>query len=84
MPRHGGPPALPQHQMPGFVRSALTSKNLLDAYRARPQYQQTEYLAWINSAKLGDGKRARLTQMLDELSAGNVFKGEPWSPPPKP
>jgi hypothetical protein len=82
MPRHGGPPALPQQQMPGFVRSALTSKNLLDAYRARPQYQQTEYLAWINSAKLGDAKRARLTQMVEELTAGNVFKGEPWTPPP--
>jgi hypothetical protein len=68
--------------MPGFVRSALTSKNLLDAYRARPQYQQTEYLAWINSAKLGDAKRQRLTQMIEELGAGNVFKGEPWTPAP--
>jgi len=67
--------------MPGFVRSALTSKNLIEAYRARPQYQQTEYLAWINSAKLGDGKRARLTQMIDELTKGGVFKGEPWTPP---
>jgi hypothetical protein len=81
MPRRG-PPGLPQQQMPGFVRSALNTRKLFDAYTARPQYQQTEYLSWINSAKLNDAKRARLTQMLDELAAGNAFKGEPWSPPP--
>lgn len=79
--RHGGPPGLPQQQMPGFVKSALSSKSLLEAYRARPQYQQTEYLAWINGAKLSDAKRTRLNQMLDELAKGDVFKGEPWTPP---
>jgi uncharacterized protein YdeI (YjbR/CyaY-like superfamily) len=79
--RSGGPPSLPQQQMPGFVKSALASKNLTDAYQARPKYQQTEYLAWINSAKLQDAKKARLNQMLEELAKGGVFKGEPWTPP---
>lgn len=79
--RRGGPPGLPTQQMPGFVRSALTARALMDAYRARPQYQQQDYLAWINGAKLNEAKRARLTQMLDELAKGDVYQGQPWSPP---
>ena len=67
--------------MPGFVRSALTSRGLLAAYEARPRYQQDEYMVWIHDAKLNDGKRKRLTAMLDELAAGNVFQGKPWTPP---
>lgn len=76
-----GGPGLPPPQMQGFVRAAMTSRNLTEAFRARPKYQQDEYLTWINSAKLNDQKRARLTQMLDELEKGGVFKGEPWTPP---
>jgi hypothetical protein len=71
---------VPAPSMPGFVRSALTSRALLDAYEARPKYQQTEYLSWIHAAKLNDEKRKRLTQMLDELAAGNGFQGKPWAP----
>ena len=79
--RSGGPPSLPQQQMPGFVKSALTTRKLMDAYLARPEYQRTDYMTWINAAKLGDTKRARLTQMLDELEKGSVYMGEAWSPP---
>jgi Bacteriocin-protection, YdeI or OmpD-Associated len=81
--RHVGS-TVPAPQMPGFVRSALASKNLMEAYRARPKYQQTEYLTWINTAPLNDSKRARLTQMLEELTKGDAFQGKPWAPPPKP
>jgi len=68
--------------MPGFVRSALVARELLDAYETRPEYQKTEYLKWIEKAPLMTGKRKRLDQMLDELDKGKVYMGKPWSPPP--
>jgi len=68
--------------MPGFVKAALSARKLRDAYEARPEYQRTEYLNWIDKAPLMAGKRKRLDQMLDELDKGNVYMGEPWSPPP--
>jgi hypothetical protein len=68
--------------MPGMVRRALDARKLMDAYRARPDYQQNDYLGWINKAKLDDTKRKRLDQMLDELEKGNVYMGMAWSPPP--
>lgn len=79
MPKSYGPPVPP---MPGFVRSALSARKLSDAFLARPKYQQDGYLVWIHEAKLNDQKRKRMAQMLDELEQGNVFKAEPWTPPP--
>ena len=75
--------AMSKQPMPGFVRKALEKRNLVDAYRARPAYQQNDYLFWIAQAKLEPQKQQRLAQMLDELEKGNVFKGAPWEPPPK-
>ena len=72
---------VPAPAMPGFVKSALASRSLTEAYQARPKYQQTEYLTWIHAGKLNDEKRRRLTQMLDELAAGDAFQGKPWTPP---
>lgn len=80
MSKHIGS-TVPAPSMPGFVRSALNARALMDAYQARPKYQQTEYLTWLHAAKLNDDKRKRLAQMLDELAAGNVFQGKPWTPP---
>ena len=68
--------------MPGMVKNALAARNLVDAFRSRPEYQQLDYMDWIEKAKLNDAKRTRLNQMLDELEKGNVYMGEPWSPPP--
>ena len=79
--RHVGS-TVPAPAMPGFVKSALESRKQMDAYRARPKYQQTEYLTWIHAAKLNDEKRKRLTLMLDELAAGSGFQGAAWTPPP--
>jgi hypothetical protein len=70
-----------QHAMPGFVRKALDKRNLTDAYRARPSYQQNAYLQWIADGKIQALMEKRLDQMLDELTKGNVFKGEPYAPP---
>jgi len=74
-----GPPAPP---MPGFVRSALAARKLTDAFEARPDYQQKDYLVWIHAAKVNDAKRKRLAQMLDELESGKLFMAAPWTPPP--
>ena len=70
--------------MPGNVRTALEKRKLMDAYMARPEYQKGDYLKWIALAAGPTAKQKRLDQMLDELEKGDVFKGEPWTPPQKP
>jgi len=71
------------HAMPGFVRKALEKQQLVEAFRARPAYQQNDYLGWIAQAKIQVAMQKRLDQMLDELTKGDVYMGAPWSPPPK-
>jgi uncharacterized protein YdeI (YjbR/CyaY-like superfamily) len=66
--------------MPGFVRAALEEENLLEAYRARPPYQQNDYLGWINQAKREETKMKRLNQMLDELKHGNIYMKMEYRP----
>lgn len=36
-------------QMPAFVETALNQRKLMSDYKARPPYQQNDYLSWINS-----------------------------------
>lgn len=59
--------------MPGFVEKALREANLFADYRARPEYQQNDYLGWINRAKRKETKSKRLQQMLEELEKGGVY-----------
>jgi len=80
MNRAGHPNQTPQ-PMPGNVRGALAKRTLMDAFRARPDYQQNDYLKWIASANGPLAKQQRLDQMLGELEGGALFKGEPWTPP---
>lgn len=68
------------HPMPEFVRVALEASGLMDAYHARPRYQQNDYLGWISSGKLEATQQKRLAQMLEELSRGGVYMRMPWSP----
>ena len=63
----------PRHPMPEFVKQALEERGLWDAYRARPAYQQNDYIGWINRAKRQATKEKRLRQMLDELEQGGVY-----------
>ncbi len=63
----------PRHPMPDFVREALEQRGLLQAYRARPAYQQNDYVGWINRAKRQATKEKRLRQMLEELEMGGVY-----------
>ena len=58
----------PINRMPDFVEGALNDHGLVDAYRARPAYQQNDYIGWINRAK-------RPEQMLEELRIGGVYMG---------
>ena len=59
--------------MPEFIRTALIEKNLLEAYRNRPAYQQSDYIGWITRAKRDETKEKRLAQMLDELANGDRY-----------
>ena len=69
-----------RHEMPEFVLSALESHSLIGAYRERPEYQQNDYIAWINRAKREATKQKRLDQMLDELRRGGVYMRMEYRP----
>jgi uncharacterized protein YdeI (YjbR/CyaY-like superfamily) len=61
------------YTMPEFFESALTRRGLLDAYRARPDYQQNDYIGWITRAKREETREKRLNQMLAELAGGDKY-----------
>lgn len=63
----------PKQAMPGFVKTALLRRGLMDAYKKRPAYQQNDYLSWIEQGKLRETKQKRLDQMLDELEKGGKY-----------
>jgi uncharacterized protein YdeI (YjbR/CyaY-like superfamily) len=62
-----------QYPMPTYVETALQENGLLEAYRARPPYQQNDYVGWITRAKKDETRERRLKQMLDELKRGDVY-----------
>lgn len=68
----------PIQPMPDWVREALEGREVMDAYRRRPPYQQNDYLAWITRAKRPETRLKRLEQMLDELYQGNVYMKMRW------
>jgi uncharacterized protein YdeI (YjbR/CyaY-like superfamily) len=70
----------PINQMPDFVRTALGKKNLMNVYRARPPYQQNDYIGWITRAKLPATQQRRLDQMLEELKHGGVYMKMAYHP----
>jgi uncharacterized protein YdeI (YjbR/CyaY-like superfamily) len=63
----------PRQSMPDDVRQALERRGVMDDYRARPSYQQNDYLGWIAAAKHEETRQKRLQQMLDELKQGGVY-----------
>ena len=50
----------------------------MEAYRARPPYQQNDYISWITRAKRPETQEKRLNQMLDELEKGDVYMKMNW------
>lgn len=75
-------PPRPRYPMPDFVRDALNKSGLMDAYHARPSYQQNDYLGWITRAKLESTKQKRLKQMLDELKGETLYMNMLWKKNP--
>ena len=70
----------PIEVMPTAVEDALIDRGLMRAYRARPDYQQNDYLGWINRARRPETKERRLQQMLSELEQGDVYMKMDWPP----
>lgn len=70
----------PIEPMPAEVEQALAERGLMPAYRARPDYQQNDYLGWINRARRVETKQRRLQQMLAELEQGDVYMKMDWPP----
>lgn len=73
-------PPRPRYPMPDSIHNALNLRGLMDAYLARPDYQQNDYIGWITRAKLEATKQKRLNQMLDELKHGGVYMKMKWNP----
>jgi uncharacterized protein YdeI (YjbR/CyaY-like superfamily) len=71
-------PPRPRYPMPNFIRDALNEHRLMDAYQARPAYQQNDYIGWITRAKLEKTRQKRLDQMLEELKGGNLYMNMNW------
>ena len=67
-------------KMPDYIHNALTEHKVMDAYRARPDYQQNDYISWITRAKRDETRKKRLTQMLDELRGGKLYMNMKWHP----
>jgi uncharacterized protein YdeI (YjbR/CyaY-like superfamily) len=63
----------PKQPMPAHIERALSERGLTRAYRARPAYQQNDYLGWIARAVRDSTKDKRLEPMLDELERGDVY-----------
>ncbi len=60
--------------MPDSIRLRLTQRSLMDAYRARPAYQQNDYIGWITRARREATREKRLAQILEELKSGKLCK----------
>lgn len=73
-------PVRPRYPMPDFIREALNESGLMEAYHARPPYQQNDYIGWITRAKLEKTRIKRLDQLLDELKSGNLYMKIKWNP----
>ena len=71
-------PPRPRYPMPEYVREALEARGMMEAYRARPPYQQNDYIGWITRAKRPETQEKRLNQMLDELEKGDVYMKMDW------
>ena len=71
-------PPRPRYPMPDYIRETLESRGLIDSYRARPPYQQNDYIGWITRASREETRQKRLNQMLDELEKGDVYMKMVW------
>ena len=77
-----------RYKMPDYIHQALTERALMDAYHARSDYQQNDYIGWITRAKREATKEKRLAHtcpgcrcrgMLDELERNDVYMNMSWT-----
>jgi len=68
----------PIYPMPDDIAAALDAHGVMAAYRARPTYQQNDYVGWIDRAKRPETRQKRLQQMLDELAGGTTYMKMAW------
>jgi uncharacterized protein YdeI (YjbR/CyaY-like superfamily) len=73
----------PTYSMPADVRSALSNGGVAAAYKARPRYQQNDYIGWIARSKLPATRDKRIRQMVAELKKGGVYMGMEHGPSAK-
>jgi uncharacterized protein YdeI (YjbR/CyaY-like superfamily) len=66
--------------MPDDIAAALRAHRLDAAYRARPAYQQNDYVGWISGARRAETRSRRLAQMIAELAEGGVYMNMPHGP----
>ncbi len=59
--------------MPDDVRDRLVGAGVIVDYEQRPEYQQNDYLGWIERAKRPETREKRIRQMLAELRAGGTY-----------
>lgn len=59
--------------MPEDVRDRLVEAGAIADYEQRPEYQQNDYLGWIERAKRPETREQRIRQMLAELRAGGTY-----------
>jgi uncharacterized protein YdhG (YjbR/CyaY superfamily) len=64
-----------RYAMPDFMAAALDKTDLWESYRARPPYQQNDYIGWITRGRQEETRQKRLVQMLEELQAGDAYMG---------
>jgi hypothetical protein len=68
-----------------FFREALNSDRLMDAYLARPPYQQNDYIGWVMRAKLENTKtqsdvgRTKTRQRLYENEMERIKQGRAFA-----
>jgi len=66
------------YDIPDYVANALDKDGLWNRYRARPPYQQNDYIGWITRGKREETRQKRLAQMLGELHSGDAYMGMPY------
>ena len=66
-------------ELPRFVRSALESRGLVEAFEERPSAQRAHYVRRILRAVRASTAEKRLEQLLSELEGGLYMK-RPWAP----
>lgn len=66
------------HDIPEDIAELLRQKGLWEAYKARPPYQQNDYMGWIGRAKRPETREKRIGVMFSELRAGRGYMGMAW------